>query len=424
MTAVVAILNTQGIAIAADSAVTSNGRISNNALKIFTLSKYQPVGVAIYGNSSFLATPWETIIKIYRSKLKDKSFPSLSDYQKDFIQFLHDKSFFCDPSFSDDWVKYSIRNFLDNLVFGAAKKNWDNGNNADKLQKLNTEINTISSQVTVLSICTEFTDYTYETFTSDYGALVSAIILEMTSSHSIVIDDPTTELISTLAYSFIKCQEFFSPFTGIVFVGYGEDQVFPAITPIRVYFPVKTRLRYWCEGMNTIEISNTNSTGIVPFAQTDAMNTLLKGIAPKLETELQNQFLSFFQDYNKIILALIGDGMPDLTTAVNNIDTKGFLTKFQEAIVKTQNTHYINPLHSSISSLTKEALAEMAESLIYLTFMQKRITLEPENMGGNVDVAIISKGDGFIWIKRKHYFKRELNEHFFANYFNDSTKHD
>ena len=34
-------------------------------------------------------------------------------------------------------------------------------------------------------------------------------------------------------------------------------------------------------------------------------------------------------------------------------------------------------------------------------------------VGGEIDVAIISKGDGFIWKKRKHYFKSELNPHFF-----------
>ena len=34
-------------------------------------------------------------------------------------------------------------------------------------------------------------------------------------------------------------------------------------------------------------------------------------------------------------------------------------------------------------------------------------------MGGPVDVAVISKGDGFIWIKRKHYFSPELNIRYF-----------
>lgn len=40
-----------------------------------------------------------------------------------------------------------------------------------------------------------------------------------------------------------------------------------------------------------------------------------------------------------------------------------------------------------------------------------------ETVGGPVDVAVISKGDGFVWINRKHYFKPELNTQFFNNYF-------
>jgi hypothetical protein len=43
--------------------------------------------------------------------------------------------------------------------------------------------------------------------------------------------------------------------------------------------------------------------------------------------------------------------------------------------------------------------------------------MDAETVGGPIDVAVISKGDGFIWIKRKHYFKSELNPQFFANYY-------
>jgi hypothetical protein len=42
--------------------------------------------------------------------------------------------------------------------------------------------------------------------------------------------------------------------------------------------------------------------------------------------------------------------------------------------------------------------------------------MEVESVGGPIDVAVISKGDGFIWIKRKHYFKPEFNQSFMSNY--------
>lgn len=43
-------------------------------------------------------------------------------------------------------------------------------------------------------------------------------------------------------------------------------------------------------------------------------------------------------------------------------------------------------------------------------------------VGGPIDVAVISKGDGLIWIKRKHYFDRDLNQHFFSNYFSGGNQ--
>ena len=62
-------------------------------------------------------------------------------------------------------------------------------------------------------------------------------------------------------------------------------------------------------------------------------------------------------------------------------------------------------------------MAELVESLISITHLNRRITMSEEGVGGPIDVAIISKGDGFVWKKRKHYFKPELNQMFFDNYF-------
>jgi hypothetical protein len=47
----------------------------------------------------------------------------------------------------------------------------------------------------------------------------------------------------------------------------------------------------------------------------------------------------------------------------------------------------------------------------------RRMSPGEETVGGPVDVAFISKGDGFVWIKRKHYFKPDLNHCFFENYY-------
>lgn len=55
----------------------------------------------------------------------------------------------------------------------------------------------------------------------------------------------------------------------------------------------------------------------------------------------------------------------------------------------------------------------MAESLVSLTSLKRRVSNETESVGGPTDVALISKGDGFVWVKRKHYFDPRLNADFF-----------
>ena len=64
--------------------------------------------------------------------------------------------------------------------------------------------------------------------------------------------------------------------------------------------------------------------------------------------------------------------------------------------------------------LPKEQLAEMAESLVNLTALKRRVSSQEETVGGPTDVALITKGDGLIWVKRKHYFAPELNPSYFS----------
>ncbi len=67
MTAEIVVMNKNGIAMAADSAVTiGEQKIYNSAVKLFSLSKTEPIGIMIYGSADLSSTPWEIIIKQYK----------------------------------------------------------------------------------------------------------------------------------------------------------------------------------------------------------------------------------------------------------------------------------------------------------------------------------------------------------------------
>ncbi len=92
MTAEIAILNKNAVALAADSAVTlrnpDNQKVYNTANKLFMLSKYYPVGIMVYGSADLMGIPWETVIKMFRAELNTTNFDRLIQFAEHFIHFL------------------------------------------------------------------------------------------------------------------------------------------------------------------------------------------------------------------------------------------------------------------------------------------------------------------------------------------------
>src|SRR5262249_30288512 len=81
-----------------------------------------------------------------------------------------------------------------------------------------------------------------------------------------------------------------------------------------------------------------------------------------------------------------------------------------------QTARYWRPVMSNIQALPKDELGAMAEAFVNLTKFRRRVTIDRETVGGPIDVAVITNGDGFVWVKRKHYFNAELNPRFLARY--------
>jgi hypothetical protein len=119
----------------------------------------------------------------------------------------------------------------------------------------------------------------------------------------------------------------------------------------------------------------------------------------------------------------IVDAVTDLTDAQRKKWKKQFQPESKKAIKslidkldQQRQEKHLGPIHQAIANMPKDEIGHAAARLVSLNWFQKRMSLTTETVGGPVDVAVISKGDGFIWIDRKHYFRPELNQHFFDNY--------
>ena len=422
MTAVIGILNKTGIALAADSAVTVSGanqnKIYNTANKIFTLSKYKPIGIMIYNSANFMSIPWETIIKLYRDYLGKNTFDTVTEYQNDFVNFLQVNSFFTSFEKQQSVFKNFVYWNLDALK-NIAQKDLSSNISEDEqiieivkniVSEINKTINNLRNNKEILNSYQEYKLKKFSNFSRKSIEEVFNSIFE-----GIKFPDNIIDLLIEQYFLHIRSKLFIGAWTGLIFAGFGEKEIYPALISMQIAEVFDGKLRYFIDNKQKIDDNNTGS--IIPYAQTDVIKTIIEGINPEIDKTFIKTFEGLISKYNKFLSSLVATKSPEIAEKIENLDLSNLVAEYQKEIFKVKQYKQILPTVETVAILSKEDLAEMAESLIYLTYLKRRISSDEESVGGPIDVAIISKGDGFIWKKRKHYFKPELNKHFFDNYF-------
>jgi hypothetical protein len=209
---------------------------------------------------------------------------------------------------------------------------------------------------------------------------------------------------------------------GIVIAGFGKNDVFPVLHSYTVETIVHNRLKQDRRSAQSNDMNETNTATIIPFAQAEIVYRFIQGIDPDYRQELTNFIHDLLvTEYPTALMAQFGERLPeeqrrDVEAELIRLG-RTVHTNFRDRWSDWQHQKFIGPVLDIVSDLPKDDLAAMAESLVNLTSFKRRITAEVETVGGPIDVAVISKGDGFVWIKRKHYFDRDLNPAFFANYY-------
>lgn len=410
MSAIVAALNGHAAAIAADSAVTIGGKkVFNCANKIFALSKYEPVAIAIYNNTSLLDIPWEIIIKEYRKQLGNKKMPHLKDYAEDFFSFLKTKDFYSNSNKQRGVLYQYFGIYLDALAKEVGKST------SDFESEFTDRINSIVKDYHTQLEC--FKSISKDSFFNDNQIGISEALNIFNKKYKCSID---IDAVTNVLYSAFICAQMTSYVTGLVFVGYGDDELFPSLINFETGFIINGLLSInHISNKDAIIDSGTNAA-VCPFAQTDVMDTILRGVAPKIMSIFENNYSKPIERVFGDMAKLVESSHPTLANSIrdfinNNLPNykKLYFKECQDLV----NKEYIFPFINSVIALDKEDLADFVESLIKLTSIKRKISPDQPTVGGPIDVMVISKGDGIIWMKRKHYFKPELNNHFFQNYF-------
>jgi len=420
MTCEIAIMNRLAVALAADSATTvsqwADGkrevRYFKGANKIFQLSDHHPVGLMIYGTAALQGVPWEIIAKDFRTNLGSKSFKHVSGYADALFDFIaKHKQLFPKAFQKDNLGKEAYKAALSFLFFEAAKDQAFQSaqNDQEKRDALTASIERARLDIEARPYPTGISAADVQRAVEQYLEGLSTDITEGVSDTALEGCFDVASVVDTAIKRVLITYESVLDSTGVVVAGYGDEQFFPSYKEYQCYGVLLDKLLYK-EG-NAQEIDpNKHPADIQPFAQTSMVNTFQLGVGPDVFSNLQTEFVEALNRFSKELFETLSvNGVADLEKRIED-EKDAFMEKWFNAAYKEHGA----PLLRVVGSLPIDEMAELAETLIMLQSVKEKVTQPTESVGGPIDVAVITKGDGFIWIKRKHYFDPELNARFFV----------
>jgi len=390
MTCEVAVMNRRGIALAADSAVTlgEGDKIYHSAEKLFPLSLEAPVGIMTYGAADFMGVPWETIIKIYGQKLDGRRFETLEQYAQDFFHFIAGAEQLSPQSAQRAEIRSFVKDVWQDLYLEPLKKKLAGRpkaatSDANKnLEELIHEDHKLWKKHPIIEeLWPAYGDHVVET----YGDVLDELQQKMFGSFKLS-RDVRQALKTTVRLMHISVP---SDGSGVVVAGMGESDLFPILVHYRVGSVAAGKLRY--AKVDDMRVTRDDDAMVAPFAQRETIDMIIGGIFPELERKVVETNVRCLPGKSQIV------GGKRSQARIQNAGSD-----FRKAVKNEIQEKYAQPFMAAVAALPRHDLAAMAEALVNLTKFRARMSVtQKETVGGPIDIAVLSKGEGFVWVKRK-----------------------
>ncbi len=406
MTSEVLIMNERGIAVAADSAAFSNGKIFK-ANKLFELTPNQPIGVMIYGANTISTVPFDIFVGEYRSQLGDRRFDRLSDCAADFMRFIENGG-----AASLEGNPIITQGYRDAFVFQALDKFLKAYK--EEIEVLIDERHRAGTMCDFDSVAREVLDRELsnaegETDEAEIERTVKWVegAVRHGNMHPYLVqsglwaeDEFRNKVLRSFAYNIMSCESVGLD-TGIIFMGYGDREYLPSFEEYTVFgispqglSSVKAR----CSTINSEKRSSVST-----FAQDDVIQAFLHGANPRILNDMEYRLTVMMGKFMGEVLKVVPEKEKG---RIRELGIR-FIPSWFQGFYRGLDNEYREPVEQAIGRLSKGEMATLVEALVGSTSIRRHVSNDQETVGGPIDVAVISRDDGFIWVKRKQYFNIE-----------------
>ena len=360
----------------------------------------------IYGSAEIMGVPWETIIKVYRTQLGTRSESTLAEYGQKFISYLVQNHNLFPDSEREAYVIRSSVAILSDLYDHCKYLPKPKSGSLDTIIRQEVENKYLAA---LIRHCGELKNLP-QSFKSEivakFGGTIEAIITDKFKNALAL----SAQTIAAIKGYCVEClsREFFVEYSGVVIAGFGDDDLFPNLVEYEIEgMAVADFLKHRKKG--DTKIAFDMNVSINAFAQKEMVESFMTGVHPFVKETLNAYLKSALAKYEKAVLSNVRGKKKAAFKDKLEKATEAFISEWATQLSEHQRQRHIQPVIYAVEMLPKDELAAMAESLVNLTVLKRRMSTDRETVGGPIDVAVISKGDGFIWIKRKHYFTKDLN---------------
>lgn len=439
MTTEIAVINRLGVALAADSAVTISGfgqqKVFDSGDKLFELCQDHSVAIMVNGNLDFLGVPWELIIKDFRRAPLEDVPTSIAEWSKAFLSFAlaHRAVNEAEVSkFLARFISSKIQAFQNRIVERLREQlNSGTVNNEVVDNMLLDQLSLWESSLEGIDQLDSLADIDPENCVSEISPIVAAVIKErFAESGPSEEARPRLERVISRELLTDISQE---TRTGLVVCGFGGDDLFPSLHAVLIDGVIMKKLRF--TETHHVEITrdvngDTDTTKelgtAISFAQTDVINRLLRGV----DDRLVGGSIEFIENVVGPALVNVFDSLSWKITASDGsdiaaTDLAAFLSQkvpdLYVAATERIGDEIEREFKQTISLMPKQELIELAEALVSITAVERKATRDAGTVGGPIDVALITRAEGFVWIKRKHHFSAELNPRYMSRVYGSGT---
>ena len=341
-------MNSAGVALAADSAVMiGNEKIYNSALKVFALSKAEPVGIMVYGNAALMNVPWETIIKIFRKELSTTSYDTLPEYSDSFFSFLASRTDLFPTEAQESWLASNVskyyRSILQDLTSRVDKHIYDTGEmNVSTTKEYMKEIIDehhmhLANRSFLDGLDKKFEDELRKKYSIKIRAIREDMFKELPISRQVA-----TKLDAIAAM--ICSKDIFSQSkSGVVIAGFGNKDIYPSVETNVIEGVICGRVKKKRLSAKSTRIQKGTECAVIAFAQADMVAAFMNGINPSI------------RDFVTSCLGKVFNRLPDLINQealLGNQDVKDEVLKQYGADIQELLKQFFDQLKSTFRMST------------------------------------------------------------------------